>query len=1333
MENIYWAQITLLRVGIARAGLFNDMLGSPFPTDPFKGMVFGMWARWGSGPALFPEYHNNTELWKVLTEYELTKATMFGFWNVSRPVHVIVGSNMTQNSLCKKVYATSYVVPGVRTVVSVASWADDDANCTLKVDYSKLGFNETQRKSAQANGFVVPRIQQFQNATRFEHGADILVQSSRGYFGLGGRGKRPWMQGGYLLVIRPEGTISMKNDDDEASGYPAALDVAPGGALLLSGGSIAVSSTFSEAGPILHAFNLTVAQSAGSGWVVQVLRQSDDIVSVSGKAASFTVDRLYTATEAGRVLVNDTITATGTDPTVVVGVQVRHRAWSTTPSMPVRSCSGPNTLRASSCATNGISGELHTTAGYGTTVGLDAGTGGNPSVYAVFGDNSSATGVGMLALDDVFMAHSETAIRAGPLDAFTHTPACMQLRSTPPSVELADPHFGLANGDSHTLEWAVYDVPASDGAGGSTAQGGEYTPAGYYTFINRVREDSGVSGSITIPKLGPMGAFQAGLLRTDNYSHIDWTKWSVADTREIVRRNGIGHIISQMPRTEFDSPCGLNPTVATGSGFVNENTTIWDNYFKALVAKIKAAEGDLVKVLIYFHAFISGERGAGAKYPADRILNREGQQLNYSGCAAMPLFYPMLLRNGSANAYGQQLYKYLDKAKTLGAGGIYHDESGFSGIPYTFHDDEERWDRRTVAFDSSLAVLPSPLLSSIPLLRLGYKIDFMERARRVLGAQVVANGQPMTRSYVQAQLSSGLPAIHFAETSQQGRVKQTHLYTPIGMNRQPQDSADVDPRFNYTAGFRPASNVVPHLDFGTLSMLGNHLVENRTSTTAERGSDYNVFQAMLPITPTSIGHGFVTGNDRIITSSSGTFGFTPTATCVCLELFDQEAAFVRRWQVSAAQFDVHVSGGEIVVATPSCEQCSETAHTHQLKADWTITTTAWKTDENTVSISTGAALAAKHNVVWRTPSPLNCSVTEAGPRDCTEAGMPFGNGELASLLWVEAGGDIRLQLANSDGWASADLRYKLCSLRIRLTPNPLLGGGAFEQSLQLQNGTIALRMGHATLRVWADSSDTRNPIVVEGTNADGSAFESVEAYVESWRGDTIDKQLTDAELVSAGASAGSVVQVTRISVSDFAAEMVQNGLAGSGVDTIADPQINRTFGTLLTLHGAARVNSSGVALHNARSFILTATALTQQTDSVASWAKALVIREKTANATPLQARASGHATYWDGVWNRSWVDVSSSAAEPGVDAISTVYFTQRWNEMLQGRGKFPIKFQGMSFGAHENHGIGHAYWWQNTRFPYWSMLQRGDFESMCVFVFLHPAYYTRTGTCEKGN
>ena len=239
-----------------------------------------------------------------------------------------------------------------------------------------------------------------------------------------------------------------------------------------------------------------------------------------------------------------------------------------------------------------------------------------------------------------------------------------------------------------------------------------------------------------------------------------------------------------------------------------------------------------------------------------------------------------------------------------------------------------------------------------------------------LGAQVVANGLPMTRGYVQAQLRSAQPVIHFTETSQQVRAKQTHLYTPVAMNRQPQDSADIQPRYNFTAGFRARTNLAPHLDFGTLSMLGNHMVRVGTMscsacvspqvgvcglfdaallqvdgpTDPNLNLSKNVYASMLPITVTDLGAGYVVGTERIITRRSGTYSFGTTcpdsrmdfteqmvaaaagcthATCsgssATVEIFDNNAVFVRQWTVPdvSRPFSILLAAGQMAVA--SCD------------------------------------------------------------------------------------------------------------------------------------------------------------------------------------------------------------------------------------------------------------------------------------------------------------------------------------------------------------------------------------------------------------------------------
>ena len=195
--------------------------------------------------------------------------------------------------------------------------------------------------------------------------------------------------------------------------------VAPGGALRV--GQAVISSTFSS-GPVLHAFNVTAA---ADGWSVRVVHTSPSHVSITGSATDFSVSRDYLLAADGRVLINDTISARPGQG--VVGVQVRHSLWS--PELFIHGASGAGSSRyASSCATFGISGQLQASTG---TLGYDAGTDGNPSVFAAFGESrrspsslgtttaAASLGVGMVALDDVFIAHSETANRAGQLDAFS--------------------------------------------------------------------------------------------------------------------------------------------------------------------------------------------------------------------------------------------------------------------------------------------------------------------------------------------------------------------------------------------------------------------------------------------------------------------------------------------------------------------------------------------------------------------------------------------------------------------------------------------------------------------------------------------------------------------------------------------------------------------------------------------------------------------------------------------------------------------------------------------------------------------------------------------------
>ena len=127
----------------------------------------------------------------------------------------------------------------------------------------------------------------------------------------------------------------------------------------------------------------------------------------------------------------------------------------------------------------------------------DQGSFGNPSVFM---RTSSGAGLGLVALDDVLMVQGVFKNHAwnSPLRSPHADPSGRRhchLPGTEPSIQLADPHFGLAPGKSYTLEWAIYPLPA---------------PSSYYSFINQLRVDMGVSGALTVPGTGLLNAFNSG-------------------------------------------------------------------------------------------------------------------------------------------------------------------------------------------------------------------------------------------------------------------------------------------------------------------------------------------------------------------------------------------------------------------------------------------------------------------------------------------------------------------------------------------------------------------------------------------------------------------------------------------------------------------------------------------------------------------------------------------------------------------------------------------------------------------------------------------------------
>ena len=123
--------------------------------------------------------------------------------------------------------------------------------------------------------------------------------------------------------------------------------------------------------------------------------------------------------------------------------------------------------------------------------------------------------------------------------------------------------------------------------------------------------------------------------------------------------------------------------------------------------------------------------------------------------------------------------------------------------------------------------------------------------------------------------SAGL-TVNTVELSSFVRAQQTQLYTPVAFMRADAElGRDDDPRYNGTgcsdrgSGFPSApcrdvcANFMTLLDFGVLETNLNGLLKNNSKPT--------MWQQLFPITPLTLGDGFVIGRERVVTKSPGVF------------------------------------------------------------------------------------------------------------------------------------------------------------------------------------------------------------------------------------------------------------------------------------------------------------------------------------------------------------------------------------------------------------------------------------------------------------------------------
>jgi hypothetical protein len=438
----------------------------------------------------------------------------------------------------------------------------------------------------------------------------------------------------------------------------------------------------------------------------------------------------------------------------------------------------------------------------------------NPTIFVGTHDS----GVGILPMDDLY--HLRTTNRA-----------------TSGLAEVRDENFGLDEGASYTIEWAIYPTATND----------------YYTFINQIRKDEDLHGYVA----GTMN----GMSRTKPLP------------AEVVDRKNVTYArIGTLGEPPDDRTVSLE-------GFEFMEYPIESANITKTFAQSKELYPDM---LVMFHVahtlYACGD--PEERFPDSRALYSDGRQMHY-GPNTMAyygnyfskqrvddgwrwwIFYPTM-----ENSFGKAMIEAMEyMVDEMGATAMWADGfiSGYVRSGYSY----DRWDGHSVDIDPETKLVTArkncvPWVS-LPVLRKSVRILAAK------GGVMFTNGHPGPPSlWKEAMITS-------CETGGGDKrpLGQLHLgrtLVPLGNPSAIKNGRDV---------YRDA---ISKLDFGALyQWFGD----------GERLKYKTIVEHMYPITFESIHPGTVRGRERIITRKSGVYGWLDDRALHAVYFYDARGALAR--------------------------------------------------------------------------------------------------------------------------------------------------------------------------------------------------------------------------------------------------------------------------------------------------------------------------------------------------------------------------------------------------------------------------------------------------------
>ncbi len=339
----------------------------------------------------------------------------------------------------------------------------------------------------------------------------------------------------------------------------------------------------------------------------------------------------------------------------------------------------------------------------------------------------------------------------------------------------------------------------------------------YFTFVNAARRSLDVN--FTLPYCSAF-VFGRELLY----------KWNDASLKTFLDNKSVNFVV------QSNSAQLYKGRAAHGTPFFEVPHDPFD-HFQQRIRRIYP-DGSM-KTGIYCHWFLDTGDDSPTKFHDARGLDAAGRHIGYSGPDDPDKVYIPTLENNYGKAISRYVEVILDK---IGADGIYNDEFAYSRQMYVYN----MWDKYSADIDPKTHQIKR-LKGAMALLSLDFR---HKQVNRILnrGAPFYINGMPATRTMTDLKFQA------FVETgSGPQNAYRTHLYSPVMLG---------DHLTEHT--YREiCTNMVTALNHGCLYALYYiRSLPNKTLT-----------EHMFPFTPIELHAGYVIGKERILTATSGVFGW----------------------------------------------------------------------------------------------------------------------------------------------------------------------------------------------------------------------------------------------------------------------------------------------------------------------------------------------------------------------------------------------------------------------------------------------------------------------------